>query len=326
MSLRLRTERRTGSNALSKVSAKPFLYLVGLISVGTLLVSCATPDVLGDKEESARRSGKGAVIGIHQGLDSIDDPVVTKWRAVLLDDEAMQRMVTQLVRAAVVGARQGISEMRAEEDAAAITDAIATTLDRHLEQTGGSLLRAVESTAYSTTVRTVRDSILVAASSFEVASPRFSAGMRSVVESSIEGALDVISARLEKKTGELIKDELPLVVSVISRTAAREAVRGFKQGLTEEFPEFFPRPQFWTDWVRIALVAGSTVLFVLLVVAGIVIVQLARSYRLGTQALYILAQKVEQHGSPELKAAISGSTGPNGAESWLAEFLRKRGA
>lgn len=103
MSLRLRTECRTESNALSKVSAKPFLYLVGLISFGTLLVSCATPELLGDKEESARRSGRGAVIGIHQGLDSIDDPVVTKWRAVLLEDAVMQRMVTQLVQAAVGG-------------------------------------------------------------------------------------------------------------------------------------------------------------------------------------------------------------------------------
>ena len=197
MSLRLRTECRTESNALSKVSAKPFLYLVGLISFGTLLVSCATPELLGDKEESARRSGRGAVIGIHQGLDSIDDPVVTKWRAVLLEDAVMQRMVTQLVQAAVGGARQGVSDIRADESAAAITDAIATTLDWHLMQTEGSLLRAIESTAYSTTIRTVRDSVLVAANSFEVASPQLSAGVRSAVEASIEGALDVISARSE---------------------------------------------------------------------------------------------------------------------------------
>ena len=63
-------------------------------------------------------------------------------------------------------------------------------------QTEGSLLRAIESTAYSTTIRTVRDSVLVAANSFEVASPQLSAGVRSAVEASIEGALDVISARL----------------------------------------------------------------------------------------------------------------------------------
>ena len=66
-------------------------------------------------------------------------------------------------------------------------------------------------------------------------------------------------------------------------------------------------------------------LFILLIVSGIVIVHLARSYRLGRQALFIIAQKVEQHGSPELKAAIYQGGNVDGVESWLAAFLRRRG-
>ena len=236
MGLSRRTASRTTSNLRTEYWAKSFPLLVALVSASTFLVSCATPDVLGDKEEYARQSGKGGVIGIHQGLETIDDPLVTKLRTALLQDEFLQRLVTQLAQAAVVGARQGVSDLHPDQSAAAITEAIAGTLDRHLEQTGLRLLGAAESTAYRTSVRTVRESVLVAADSFAIASPRYSAAMRNVVGSSVDGALDALSERLEKRTGELLKDELPRFVSIISRTAAREAVGGFKQGIREEFP------------------------------------------------------------------------------------------
>jgi hypothetical protein len=323
MDLSYRTANRATSDAHSVLTTGSLPYLFGLICASAFLVSCAIPETLGDKEEYARLSGKGAVVGIHQGLESIDDPVVNKLRTTLLEDEVLQRRVTELTRAAVVGARQGIADTHPDQSAAAITEAVASVLDRHLEQTAGRVFFAAGSTSYSTTLRTVRDSVLVAANSFEIASPRISAGARMIIESSVDGALAAASERFDGKTRELVKEEMLQYVSGISRTAARQAVGGFKQGLTEEFPEFFPRPRFWSDWVQVALVAGAIVLFLLLVVAGIVIVQLARSYRLGRQALVIMAQNVERHGSPELKAAIYQSAGPGDADSWLAAFLRK---
>ena len=324
MGLSYRTANHTTPYERNGLTTRSHRNAFGLIFAGAFLVSCATPETLGDKEEGARVSGKGVVIGIHQGLESIDDPVVNKLRTTLLEDEVLQRRVTELVQAAVVGARQGMADTHADQSAAAITEAIAGVLDRHLEQTAGRLLFAAGSTSYSTTLRTVRDSVLVAANAFEIASPRLSAGTRNVIESSVDGALAAVSEKFDRKTRELVKEEMLQYVGGISRTAAREAVSGFKQGLTEEFPEFFPRPRFLSEWVQIALIAGSIVLFLLLVAAGFVIAQLARSYRLGRQALAIMAQNVERHGSSELKAAIYQSAGP-GADSWLAESLRKWG-
>ena len=91
MGLSRRTASRTTSNLRTGYWAKSLPLLVALISASTFLVSCATPDVLGDKEEYARQSGKGGVIGIHQGLESIDDPLVTKLRTALLQDEFLQQ-------------------------------------------------------------------------------------------------------------------------------------------------------------------------------------------------------------------------------------------
>ncbi len=291
----------------------------------TFLVSCATPETLGEKEEYARRSGKGAVIGIHQGLESIDDPVVNKIRTTLLDDEVLQRKVTELVQAAVVGARQGIADAHPDQSAAAITEAVAGVLDRHLEQTAGRVLLAAGSTGYSTTLRTVHDSIGVAADSFEIASPRFAAGARNVVESSLDGALAAVSERFDQKTRELVQEEMALR----GRPLAHCRTRGSGRVQTRTgggVSRILPAPPVLERLAADHLGAGSIVLFILLVVAGIVIVQLARSYRLGQQALSIMAQNVERHGSPELKAALYQSPGPGGADSGLAEFLRKRGA
>lgn len=273
-----RGNRRTRAARRVLVSkSRPFLW--GLIFVGAVLVSCATPESLTDKEENARLSGKGAVIGIHQGLRSIDDPVVNKMRAELLDDEVLQQKVTRLVQAAVVGARQGTSDFHPDQIAATITDAVAVVLDRHIEQSTRRLLLAAEATAYSTTVRTVHDSVLVAANSFEAASPQLSAGTRKIIESSVDGAMTALGERLDRKTRDLVKEEMLQYVGAISRTAAREAVGGFKQGLTEEFPELFPHTRFWGDWLLIALVAVSALLFLLLIAAGVLIAQLVRSRR-----------------------------------------------
>ena len=291
MRLSYRTANRTSPDAGNVPTTRSHRYLVGLIFASAFLVSCATPETLGDKEEGARLSGKGIVIGIHQGLESVDDPVVNKLRTTLLEDEVLQRRVTELVQAAVVGARQGMAGTHADQSAAAITEAVAGVLDRHLEQTAGRLLFAAGSTGCSTTLRTVRDSVLVAANAFEIASPRFAAGARNVIESSVDGALAAVSERFDKKTRALVKEEMLQYVGDMSRTAAREVVGGFKQGLIEEFPEFLPPHRFWRDWVEIALVAGSIVLLLVLVVAGIVIAQLARSYRLGRQALAIMAER-----------------------------------
>ena len=279
MGVRYDTENRTTRNARGVLVSRSRPFLSGLIFASTVLASCATPESLSDKQEFARLSGKGAVIGVHQGLESIDDPVVNKIRAELLDDEVLQRKVTQLVQAAVVGARQGTSDIHPDQSAAAIADAVAGVLDRHIEQITRRFLLAAEAAAYSTTVRTVHDSVLVAANSFETASPQFSAGTRKVIESSVDGAMTVLGERLDRKTRDLVKEEMLQYVSSISRTAAREAVGGFKQGLTEEFPEFFHRRRFWSDWLLIAMAAVSILLFLLLVVAGVVIVQLVRSRR-----------------------------------------------
>jgi hypothetical protein len=273
------TESRRARNARCILVSRSCPFLLGLIFASTVLVSCATPESLSDKEELARLSGKGAVIGIHQGLGSIDDPVVNKIRAEFLDDEVLQRKVTQLVQAAVVGARQATSDIHPDQTAASIADAVAGVLDRHLELTTRRILLAAEATAHSTTVRTVHDSVLVAANSFETASPQLSAGTRKVVESSVDGAMMVLAERFDRKTRDMVKEEMLQYVSAISRTAAREAVGGFKQGLAEEFPEFFPHTRFWSDWLLIGLAAMLILLLLLLIVAGVVITQLVRARR-----------------------------------------------
>jgi hypothetical protein len=296
--------------------------LVALISIGVFIGGCASTDVLGDKEEYARQSGKGAVVGIHQGLDAIDDPLIAKARATLMDDETLHRTVAQLVQAAVIGARQGIADVHVDAIAAEIIEAIASTLDRHAQQTGQKLLDAAGATAYSTSVRSVRDSVTAASQSFDAASPQISAAMRTIVAASIASAADVISERFEQKAMEVMNGRLPQFAGAISRTAAREAVGGFKQGLLEDFPEFFPRPQFLADGIRIALIVAASMLLVLVIVGVVVIAKLMRSDRLSRQALYALAQKVEEHGSPELKAALRSS--PMSATDY-AESLRDRG-
>ena len=271
------TENRTTQNTRCVLVSRSRPFLLGLVVTSTVLASCATPESLGDKEEYARLSGKGAVIGIHQGLESVDDPVVNKIRTELLNDEILQRKVTQLVQAAVVGARQGASDIHPDQTAATIADAVASVLDQHIEQVFRRLLLAAEATAYSTTVRTVHDSVLAAANGFETASPQFAAGTRKVIESSVDGAMMALGERLDSKTRDLVKEEVLQYVSAISRTAAREAVGGFKQGLMEAFPELFPRTRFWSDWLLIALAALSILLTLLLIVAGVVIARLVRA-------------------------------------------------
>src|SRR4249920_4193107 len=87
------TENRTTQNTRCALVSRSRPFLLGLVVTSTVLASCATPESLGDKEEYARLSGKGAVIGIHQGLESVDDPVVNKIRTELLNDEILQRKV-----------------------------------------------------------------------------------------------------------------------------------------------------------------------------------------------------------------------------------------
>ena len=305
------------------------LRLLGAISASALLASCVTSESLSQKEEGARVSGRGVVVGFAEGLRSSDDPVLAKIRNALLEDDLLRRTIQETARASVVGARQGLSDIKIEESAVAFTDAVASALEKHLERSATRILNNFESTAHTTAVRIVQDAVLVAAKSFESASPRVSAGMRNIVEASTHAFLRVVTEgldkRLQARTREFLDDELPRAAGMISRVAAREAVGGFKEGMGKEFPLFLPEVREGADWVRIMLISGLIVLLALLLVTGIVLTQLFRSYRMGQQALSIVAQKVDQHGSPELKAAIHETASRNGIESWLKEFLRGRG-
>jgi len=312
MGLRVAPVRRFHPNLSRHQVARAYAWFVGASFAASMVAGCANMEALGDKEESARQSGKGAVVGIHQGLDAVDDPLLAKLRKTLLDDETLHRAVAQIVEAAVVGARQGMADINVDAKASAIIDAIASTLGRQTEQTAQKIIDAASAKAYATSVRSVRDSITAAADSFAASSPQMALAMRTVVEASVAAAADTVSERLEKKTVDIMNDvmnsHLPQFVGVVSRTAAREAVGGFRQGLAEEFPELFLRKQFWTDWVQLALIAVSSMLLLLVIAAAIVIAWLVQKHRSERDALHALSRSVEAHGSPDLKAALHRST------------------
>ena len=149
-----------------------------------------------------------------------------------------------------------------------------------------------------------------------------------VLADSLVKALDgPLGKKLEQTTGQLgqqlVSEAATALASPASKAAVAEfaesatrgAVRGARAGVSEGLP-----PHLQT-----ALIAGLVVLCALVVLFAIGAFSLWHRYQQSTTSLAIIAEKINQQQSQELKQAISKSAADNHVGPWLSRFLKNRG-
>lgn len=306
-----------------------------------VLVLCAPLAVVGvsgcSVEEMSRLAGKGSVRGVYEGVGDLarmNDPALARLRQALGNDVALQQGAQALARALTAGLRQGALS---PGDGAALTG-LAEELVRRtvtaavvaLATDGGPAATGALREARPLIAALTRDAVLGLTEGVRLGTARdLDQATRLLTEAAVSGALSGVDRALRGPLGpdleHVLRGNVAPAVGEITRTASREAVRGFREGVDQHLAHLIPFFNASASRLELALwiVSFAGGLLVLLLGTGCVL--LFRSYRNSTRALAVVAGRINEHRDPDLKKAIRDHATRNEVEPWLQRFLRDRG-
>ena len=281
-------------------------------------------------QDLSRSSAKGATEGVYEGAGNLDDPLIKKIKSELLKDGFLQQTSTEVALAATTGIREGLSDVDFNQK----IDSLAISIDKGIRTRGYpalvSLLEKLEPHLARLVKVTVVETIESGGASFKtIIKEDLPLAAETIAAAAIEGIFNALAAELNgpvaAKTENIISTRFPKFAGKVSYTMAREAITGIKDGIKDEFPNTLLNLRKGVDRVQVALVTGVIVLGVLLFLALVGVSMISRSYRSSSKALAIIAGRINEKGTPELKRAIQEGASRSEVQGWLSDFLTKRG-
>ncbi len=104
-------------------------------------------------------------------------------------------------------------------------------------------------------------------------------------------------------------------VAEFTESATRGAIRGAHEQMSAELPQH----------IQAALIAALVVMGAILLGGAVALFSIWRRYQKSTTSLAIVAEKINQYESKELKDAIQQGATQNHVGPWLSHFLKNRG-
>lgn len=284
-------------------------------------------------EDFARRTGRGTVRGLYEGVGDLNDPLVQRLRQALLTDDILQKEAQAVARAVTLGIREGA---KGSPDgglaATAMVDelvghAVAAAL-RAMNSEGGPMATQALRSARAELTALIRESLLAAGEGLHRAAERdLQVATRLLVGAAVDGAVGGIDRALRGPLGpeieRLLSENVARGVGKVARIAGKEAAAGVREGLKLELIQ--PLLSATTGRVESALWVVSFVFGTLVLLLGTGCLLLFRQYRLSTRTLAVVAGRINERRDPTLKREIQDHASRNDVQSWLHRFLRERG-
>ena len=292
-----------------------------------VLVSCSSSKT----QETIREGAKNTVLGISEGLSEIESPALEKLEEGLLSSDSIKLAAAQFAEGTAMGLRAAMEDWSASESVESSLVPAIESLEKHggdaiarlLERLGGQLSEMLD--------HGVRSFILASGSALRESAERDLADALALLakEASKGAALGLAEGLSE--SGLLDGPDVE-AASEFARTVASESVNGALDAFNNAFPEF--KEQLGkvdeevgraAEGIQTGFIVGAVLLAALFVLAVIFLVHYIRQSRKSTKTLAIVAQKINESRSEDLKEHIHTSAVRNGVQDWLSDFLKQRG-
>jgi hypothetical protein len=307
-----------------------FSALVVLMGMATVLGGCT------GLSNTVRGYGRSAAAGFADGLPAMKDPAKKLLRDMLLEGDTLKEATGQATAAAVRSLTRELGEAEVQKRVDGLVEHTLSLLAqkggetaRTLVRSAGPELREALRTAIVQTMAeagtALKDSIerqLTPAT--EVLARHTAEVLVDTLVKALEGPL---GKKLEESAGQmgqkLVSEAATALAAPTSKTsvaeftesATRGALRGARAGVGEGLPQH----------IEAALIAGLVVMGALLLSFAVGMYMLWSRYQQSTTSLAIIAQKINEHETPELKETIQQSAADNHVGPWLSQFLKHRG-
>jgi hypothetical protein len=304
----------------------------------TLLAAVAATALLGcgGFNDTIRGYGRSAAKGVSEELPSFKEPIKKILHDALLEGDTLKQATDQATAAAVRSLTRELGEAEVQKRVDGLVEHTLNLLAQKggettqtLIKSAGPQLKEALRQAVTETMREASGALREAIEkqltpATEMLARRTSEVLVASLLKALEGPL---GQRLEQSAGQmgqrLISDAAMALAAPASKTAVAEftesatrgAVRGARQGVTEGLPHH----------IQTALIAGLIVTGALLLLCAAGAYTLWRRYQQSTTTLALVAEKINQHDSPNLKQAIRKSAADNHVGPWLSSFLKHRG-
>lgn len=324
---------------------RSLLSLLAALLLAASLCGCAT-------EGGPRRTARGAIKGFADGLAQLDPELLKKLRSMYLSDTGLNEAARELTAALVAGAGEGLQ--RAQIDKLARQTVIATMGALREEGVGtlqdlAKALPKLEDAAQQAVTRL----IMTTGSALRASATQdLSVATRLLVHATVEELLRTIAPFLQSlaaETRRYASESLAPSAGLVAHAMAREAMLGAQEGLTQatqgkEVPlravmreigaglaEGMKEGMTDNGSLRAMLISGLVLLSTLLVAVVVGAYILWRRYRRTTASLIMFAkrinesQKTNEEYSRSLREAIYKAHAENKQDTWLRDFLLRRG-
>lgn len=294
----------------------------------------------GSLKETMRTLGRSAAQGVTDELPNMKAPLQKTLRDALLGDDMLKQLATKVTEATV----RSVSEELARGELSKHVDALVGHALETLGQKGSEstrqliraagpelkeMLRGVVEQSLNAAGGALRQQLQgnLAQASAALAEKTADALAKSLARSLSAELKGPLGDQLQKTAGSMGQQFIGSAATTLRdpttqtavhdfvSNAARGAVHGAKSGVNDGLP----------DRLQVALIAGVLVLGTLLFLCAIGLGLIIHRYRQSTKSLTIIAEKINESQSPDLKQAIRRSADNNHVGPWLSTFLKARG-
>jgi hypothetical protein len=294
----------------------------------------------GSLKDTMRSLGRSAAQGVTDELPNMKAPLQKTLRDALLGDDMLKQLATKVTEATV----RSVSEELARGELSKHVDALVAHAIETLGQKGSEstrqlirtagpelkeMLRGVVEQSLNAAGGTLRQQLQgnLASASAALAERTADALAKSLAKSLSAELKGALGDQLRQTAGSMGQQFIGSAANTLRdptsqaavhdfvSNAARGAVHGAKSGVNEGLP----------DRLQVALIAGILVMGALLFLCSVGLVLIVHRYRQSTKSLAIIAEKINQSQSPDLKQAIRRSADNNHVGPWLSSFLKARG-